>query len=77
MRETFLQSQRTQSLQNMEGKNRHKKTDRETQKMNDKFVLKNVRRRKGQKDTTQLCLKFQTEKRTKGHKLIVSEVPDG
>ena len=51
MRETFLQSQRTQSLQNMEGKNRHKKIDRETQKMNDKFVLKNVRRRKGHKDT--------------------------
>ena len=44
------------------------------QKINDKFVFKNVRWRKGQKDTTQLCLKFQKEKRTEGHNSSVSAV---
>ena len=34
-------------------------------------------RRKGQKNTTQFYLKLRTEKRTKGHNSILSEVPDG
>ena len=32
MRETFLQSQRTQSLQNMKGKDRRKRKDKGTKK---------------------------------------------
>ena len=74
-RETFLLSQRTQSLQNMEGWIDIRKQTKE-QKINDKFVFKNVRWRKGQKDTTPLYLKFMTEKRTKGYNSILSEVPD-
>ena len=58
MKETCLQSQRTQRLQNMKGKDRRKRKDRGTKKMENKSFLKNVWRRKGQKDTTQLCLKF-------------------
>ena len=38
MRETFLQNQRTQSLQNMKGKDRHKRKDRGTKKMKNEFV---------------------------------------
>ena len=53
MRETFLQSQGTQSLQNMKWKDICKRKDRGT-----KNVYINVWQRKGQKDTTQLYLKF-------------------